>query len=133
MFTEKRRQARFDSHIPVEITVQETMEKLHGYLAGLREEQSSLYGERPRILYGYVENINEGGIGVSSLDTLLPGTMVLTAIGPIETQTIAPSAILVFSKIDNYLYYYGFRFIMLSQDEQKIVKRFIRLQTEVRL
>jgi hypothetical protein len=126
MFTEKRRQLRVDTHIPTEMVVKETMEKLHGFLADLRGEISERTQEDPRVFYGYVENISEGGIGVASLDTLLPGTRVLASIGPIETQTISPSAVLVFSKVDNFLYYYGFQFILLSQDERQIVKRLIQ-------
>jgi hypothetical protein len=131
MYTEKRRQLRVDAHIPAEIIVKETKERLHGFLADLREEPGEWVHLRqdcqsPRIVFGYVENISEGGIGVSSLDTLLPGTKVITAIGPIEAHTISPSAILVFSKIDNSLYYYGFQFVLLSQDEQQVVKNLIR-------
>ncbi len=131
MYTEKRRQLRMDTHIPAEIIVKETMERLHGFLADLRGEPTECTHlqrdfQSPRILYGYVENISEGGIGVSSLDTLLPGAIVMTAIGPIETQTISPSAILVFSRTDNSLYYYGFQFVLLSQDEQQVVKGLMR-------
>ncbi len=132
MYTEKRRQSRVDTHIPAEIIVKDTKERLHGFFSGLRDEPGEWMHVRqdyqsPRILYGYIKNISQGGIGVSSLDTLLPGTKVMAVIGPIEAQSISASAFLVFSRIDNPLYYYGFQFAMLSHEEQQAVKQLIRL------
>lgn len=131
MYTEKRGQSRVNTHIPAEIIVKDTKERLHGFFSGLREEHGEWVhacqdDQNPRILWGYMENISQGGMGVSSLDTLLPGTKVMAVIGPIETQSISASAFLVFSRMDNPLYYYGFQFAVLSREEQQSVKQLIR-------
>jgi PilZ domain. len=133
MFIEKRKQLRVDTHIPAEIVIKDSREKLHGYLADLRGECRSFgfTDEEPKTIWGYVENVSEGGIGVSSLDMLLPGTQVIATIGPIVKDIISPTAVLIFAKIDGHLYYYGFKFMVLTQDELQILKRLIRSRTMI--
>jgi hypothetical protein len=99
------------------------------YFANLEKEYYMVYHGEPLNLCGYVENLCEGGIGVSSLGTLAPGSKVIADIGPIYTQTISPSATLVFSRVDGHLYYYGFKFTSLSERDRTILKKIIQTLT----
>jgi hypothetical protein len=126
MFTEKRRQLRVDTYIPTEMTVIDATKRLSDYFAELREERSDFRFEESKKLYGYIENLSEGGIGVISLDPLLPGAQVVSNFGPSETQIISPSASLVYSRINGYFHYYGFKFTMLGEKEQMLLKGFIK-------
>lgn len=129
MFIEKRRQLRLDTHIPAEITIMDALKKLNGYFFELGKEYSDFHYEESQKFCGYVKNLSEGGIGVSSLEPLVPGTSVIASIGPLGTEMISPAAVLIFSRLDGQLHYYGFKFTLVKESERVVLKRFLRVLT----
>ncbi len=125
MYTEKRSRARVNLHLPVEMTIIHPAHRLSNYFQELATELGTPLGD-PKDLYGYIYSLSEGGIGVFSLDWILPGMQVNAKINLPEAEEITPSASLVNDRIEGNLHYYGFKFNDLREKERSVIRKFVR-------
>ncbi|MGE5581888.1 MAG: PilZ domain-containing protein [Bacillota bacterium] len=104
MERDRRKENRASTHIVTEIAIE---------------------GQFPKC-YGYIENLSKDGMGVISLDNFNPGEKVISSFYLIPDQ-ISPKASLVHTqKGDCNLYYYGFKFDSLTENESQAIDRYLR-------
>lgn len=106
MYTEKRKSPRTNSHIVVEM---------------------NLSGEIPKYC-GYIENLSERGMGVISLDTFQPGTILTVSfILPGTIERITTSAKIIRTQPGmGILKYYALTFEDINQADCLKINDFIR-------
>ncbi|MGE5581201.1 MAG: PilZ domain-containing protein [Bacillota bacterium] len=126
MFQEKRRRERLNTYIPAELIVVEGAQRLCDYFEGLREDRTGPVGAEPRKLWGCIDNLSENGMRIVSVDLLPPGARISSNFTVLGDQVLSPGAVLIYSRIDGSLHYYGFRFSLLVENEQAVLKRFLR-------
>lgn len=105
MMFEKRKSPRLSTHIVAKMSESQELQSF----------------------YGYIENLSESGLGIVSMDLLKPVSR-LTCSFFLDgiSQKINVIASLIHTRKDvDMVYYYGFRFDYLSQNDHETIRNYI--------